>query len=94
MNYICEGPLRKIIISKGENKKLSYAGMVCRSEINLNKFKDFLSNQKVETNDFISSIYKKGSFSVKDPDENIICFGVLKDNESQKIKGYKDLFNI
>ena len=47
-NYICEGPSRKIIISKGENKKLSYAGMVCRSEINLNKFKDFLSNQKVE----------------------------------------------
>ena len=86
-NYICEGPSRKIIISKGENKKLSYAGMVCRSEINLNKFKDFLSNQKVETNDFISSIYKKGSFSVKDPDENIICFGVLKDNESPKNHG-------
>ncbi|MDB4239161.1 VOC family protein, partial [Alphaproteobacteria bacterium] len=31
--------------------------------------------------------YKKGSFSVKDPDENIICFGVLKDNESPKKQG-------
>jgi catechol-2,3-dioxygenase len=85
--YMCEGPSRKIIISKGENKKLSYAGMVCRSEVNLNKFKDFLFNQKVETNDFISSIYKKGSFSVKDPDENIICFGVLNNNKNTKKEG-------
>ena len=29
---ICNGPSRKIIITQGNNKTLSHAGMVCRSE--------------------------------------------------------------
>ena len=73
---ICNGPSRKIIITKGNNKTLSYAGMVCRSEKNLARFKSFLVQNQVQIKEFKSEIYKNGSFSILDPDDNQICFGI------------------
>ena len=48
--FVCEGPARKIIITLGENKTLSYAGMVCRNENNLNEFKEFLTANTIGNN--------------------------------------------
>jgi len=85
--FICDGPSRKIIITKGENKTLSYAGMVCRNENNLNEFREFLNQNKLKLKDHHSGFYKSGSFSVEDPDKNKICFGVLKDKNSNVLDG-------
>ena len=85
--FLCEGPFRKMIITKGINKTLSYAGMVCRSDTNLDEFKEFLYYQKVEIKEFSSTLYKKGSFSVMDPDQNMICFGILNNEEKLLSKG-------
>ena len=85
--FICDGPSRKIIITKGENKTLSYAGMVCRNENNLNEFKEFLNHNELKLKDHNSGFYKSGSFSVEDPDKNKICFGVLKDKKSTVLNG-------
>jgi catechol-2,3-dioxygenase len=85
--FICDGPSRKIIITKGENKTLSYAGMVCRNENNLNEFREFLNQNKLKLKDHNSGFYKSGSFSVEDPDKNKICFGVLKDKNSTVLDG-------
>ena len=85
--FICDGPSRKIIITKGENKTLSYAGMVCRNENNLNEFKEFLNHNELKLKDHNSGFYKSGSFSVEDPDKNKICFGVLKDQNSTVLDG-------
>ena len=85
--FICDGPSRKIIITKGENKTLSYAGMVCRNENNLNEFKEFLNHNELKLKDHNSGFYKSGSFSVEDPDKNKICFGVLKDKNSTVLDG-------
>lgn len=85
--FLCEGPFRKMIITNGTNKTLSYAGMVCRSDANLDKFKEFLYYQKVELKEFSSTLYKKGSFSVVDPDQNMICFGILNNEEKLHSKG-------
>ena len=84
---ICNGPSRKIIITQGHNKTLSYAGMVCRSEKNLIGFRKFLVMNQVSIKQFKSEIYKTGSFSIQDPDDNIICFGVLNDNEKLYSEG-------
>tara|TARA_B110001452_G_scaffold66085_1_gene52963 strand:- start:1030 stop:1479 length:450 start_codon:yes stop_codon:yes gene_type:complete len=84
---ICNGPSRKIIITKGNNKTLSYAGMVCRSEKNLARFKSFLVQNQVQIKEFKSEIYKTGSFSILDPDDNQICFGILSDNEKLSLDG-------
>ena len=76
--FLCEGPGRKIIIKIGEKNTLGYAGMVCKNEENLERYKEFLKINKCEINDFVSEFYQSGSFSLQDPDNNMICFGVQK----------------
>ena len=85
--FLCDGPSRKIIITLGKDKTLSHAGMVCRNENNLNRFKDFLNQKELKLKDYNSELYKPGSFSVEDPDKNVICFGVLKDKSTASLNG-------
>ena len=85
--FLCEGPDRKIIITKGKNKILGYAGMVCKNEENLERYKEFLKLNKCEINHFVSEFYQSGSFSLHDPDNNMICFGVLKKEDTFVTKG-------
>ena len=85
--FLCDGPSRKIIITLGKDKTLSHAGMVCRNEDNLNGFKDFLNQKELKLKDYNSELYKPGSFSVEDPDKNVLCFGVLKDKSTASLNG-------
>ena len=85
--FLCDGPSRKIIITLGKNKTLNHAGMVCRNENNLNGFKDFLNQKELKLKDYNSELYKRGSFSVEDPDKNVLCFGVLKDKNTASLNG-------
>ena len=85
--FLCDGPSRKIIITLGKDKTLSHAGMVCRNENNLNGFKDFLNQKELKLKGYNSELYKPGSFSVEDPDKNVICFGVLKDKSTASLNG-------
>ncbi len=84
--FLCEGPGRKIIIKTGENNTLGYAGMVCKNEENLERYKEFLKINKCEINDFVSEFYQSGSFSLQDPDNNMICFGVQKKENNSYTK--------
>ena len=85
--FLCEGPDRKIIISKGKNKTLGYAGMVCKNKENLERYKEFLKLNKCKINHFVSEFYQSGSFSLHDPDNNMICFGVSKKENTFVTKG-------
>ena len=85
--FLCEGPDRKIIISKGKNKTLGYAGMVCKNKENLERYKEFLKLNKCKINHFVSEFYQSGSFSLHDPDNNMICFGVSKKENTLDKKG-------
>ena len=85
--FLCDGPSRKIIITLGKDKTLSHAGMVCRNENNLNGFKDFLNQKELKLKNYNSELYKPGSFSVEDPDKNVLCFGVLKDKSTASLNG-------
>ena len=85
--FLCEGPDRKIIISKGKNQTLGYAGMVCKNKENLERYKEFLKLNKCEINHFVSEFYQSGSFSLHDLDNNMICFGVLKKENTCVTKG-------
>ena len=85
--FLCDGPSRKIIITLGKDKTLSHAGMVCRNENNLNGFKDFLNQKELKLKDYNSELYKPGSFSIEDPDKNVLCFGVLKDKSTASLNG-------
>ena len=78
---ICEGKNRKIILRKGKKNKLSYAGFSCRSKKNLNQFKNFIISNNVKLSEFKNYHFKKGSFSIIDPDKNILSFGTKKESK-------------
>lgn len=82
---ICEGPSRKIIIKNGKSNRLAFAGFSCRSNENLIGFKVFIKNRGVEIQDFKNPYFEKGSFSIKDPDNNLISFGLtIEKTKTQK----------
>ena len=78
---ICEGKNRKIILRKGKRNKLSYAGFSCRSKENLKKFKNFIISNNVKLIKFENNHLKKDSFSIIDPDKNVISFGIRKNSK-------------
>ncbi len=86
-DLICIGPSRKLIIVKGKKNKFSYAGFVCRNLECLEAFRTFVIKRSVEILDFDNPYLKMGSFSVQDPDGNIISFG-LSSNEKQNLNNH------
>ena len=87
-DIICMGPSRKLIIRDGKKNKLSFAGFSCRSKKNLNYFKSFVLKNDVKILDFENPYLKKESFSISDPDGNIISFGI---HLPEKVKLFDDL---
>ena len=75
---IIQGLNRKIILKKGHRNKLSYAGFECQNKENLHKFKRFVTEKKVRIIEFQNYHFEKGSFSIIDPDGNLISFGIRK----------------
>ncbi len=88
-DIICIGPSRKLIIKEGINNRLSFAGFSCRSEKDLKSFKSFVKSNDVNILNFKNPYLKKNSFSIADPDGNIISFG-LSLNEN---KNYGEVLN-
>ena len=80
---VCSGPSRKLIIKDGVRNKLSFAGFTCRSENDLKSFKSYVKSNGVKILDFKNPYLEKNSFSISDPDENIISFGLsLNENKN------------
>ena len=72
----CVGPNRILIFKKGTTKKLSFAAFGCKSESKLNKIKKRVLSERIKIKEYSSIYLKKGSFSIYDPDNNKIVFGV------------------
>ena len=79
---IMKGLNRKIILKKGHRNRLSYAGFSCRNKENLRKFKRFITEKKVYFKEFQNHHLEKGSFSIIDPDGNLISFGIRKKDKN------------
>jgi catechol 2,3-dioxygenase len=77
--YRCEGPLRRFVAVKGENKKLAYGGLACRSRDVLEAMRDRAQASGVETLPNISPYFGDGAFSVRDHDGNLICIGTAQE---------------
>ena len=75
-NWLCCGTDRKILITKGESNKLSYAAFACHDIDGLNNIRNRAQGAELEILESKSRFLKAGAFAVSDPDENIICFGL------------------
>ena len=89
--WMCFGNDRRIIFSLGEKKKLDFAAFSLKGNNNLNDFKEIVLSNSVEIEDFETPFFEKGSFSVKDPDGNVLVFGLSNNKEGIAYSStYKD----
>ena len=79
-DIVCVGPSRKLIIKEGIKNKLSFVGFSCRSKKDLNSFKSFIKKNDVKITNFENPYLQQGSFSILDPDKNIISFQSVTSN--------------
>ena len=82
----CFGPNRLLIFKKGINNKLSCAAFGCKSERKLNKIRKRVLSERIKIEEYSSIYLKKSSFSICDPDNNKIVFGVPLKRWSKKKK--------
>ena len=74
--WLLEGPSRRLLISKGTAKKLSYTGFCAKDDAQLIKIREFIVNGGGTPIDNPSPLIQQGGFAVRDPDDNVLCFGV------------------
>ncbi|MFN3634236.1 MAG: VOC family protein [Rhizobium rhizophilum] len=74
--FRCEGPLRRFVAIKGENKKLAYAGLACSNADVLEGMRKRAVANGVAILPSASPYFADGAFGVRDNDGHLICFGV------------------
>ncbi len=87
----CFGPNRLLIFKKGIKNKLSFAAFGCKSERELNKIRKKVLSEKIKIKEYSSIYLEKNSFSIYDPDNNKIVFGVPLKRWSKKNKYHAPL---
>ncbi len=72
----CLGPNRLLVFLKGKGQRLSFAAFACRDEQSLDQIKSRVDKEGLDWKPFKSPFLKDGAFSVLDPDDHTISFGV------------------
>jgi catechol 2,3-dioxygenase len=81
----CEGPARRFVVVKGEDKKLAYAGLACRDREGLDELRARAESEGLEILESPSAYLADGAFAVRDPDGHLICFGLaVPDTNARK----------
>ncbi|MBX9740148.1 MAG: VOC family protein [Beijerinckiaceae bacterium] len=86
--FICRGPGRRLLVSKGATKQLEHGAFACRDEDSLAELRARAENEGLAPQD-APSILLEQAFSVLDPDGNRMLFGLaLEEAETRPgIKG-------
>jgi catechol 2,3-dioxygenase len=74
----CEGPGRRMIVQLGEDKRLAYAGFACRNAGGLAAIRLRAKQENLEILPSPSTYLKPGDFAVRDPNGQLICFGLTQ----------------
>lgn len=77
--YRCEGPLRRFIVVKGEDKRLAYGALACRTNADLLAYKARAEAHGIEILESPSPYFQEGAFAVRDNDGHLMCFGVASE---------------
>jgi catechol 2,3-dioxygenase len=75
-DWICEGPLRRMLFTQGQDKKLGYAGFACRDGEGVAAIRTRAEKGGVEILRSPSPLFGPEAFAVRDPDGNAIVFGL------------------
>jgi len=80
-DWICEGPLRRVLFTPGEDKRLGYAGLACRDAAGLAAIRRRAEQGGVDILPSPSPLFGAEAFAVRDPDGNLIVFGLGKQEQ-------------
>jgi catechol 2,3-dioxygenase len=86
-DWLCEGPLRRMLFTQGQDKKLGYAGFACRDAEGVSAIRNRAEKSGVDILPSPSSLFGPEAFAVRDPDQNVIVFGLGQ--QQQSIKGLR-----
>ncbi len=82
--WICEGPHRRILFTPGEDRKLGYGGFGVRNADSLAELREAIERAGVELLPSPSPLLQDGAFAVRDPDQNIVVFGLGVEEPGRK----------
>jgi len=87
-DWICEGPLRRMLFTQGQDKKLGYAGFACRDGEGVVAIRTRAEKSGVEILPSPSPLFGPEAFAVRDPDGNTIVFGLgYKEQPGNGLRG-------
>jgi catechol 2,3-dioxygenase-like lactoylglutathione lyase family enzyme len=74
--FKCEGPRRRFIAVTGMARQLAYAGLACRDPEGLQELRARAQEEGLAIEPSPSPYFEAGAFGVRDPDGNLMCFGL------------------
>jgi len=79
--WMCFGNDRRIIFTEGNKKQLDFAAFSIKDFDSFKIYKETVLSKDVEIFDYETPFFTKFSFGVKDPDGNILIFGLSENKE-------------
>jgi catechol 2,3-dioxygenase len=83
-DWVCEGPRRRMLFTPGDNKQIGFGALACRDADGLAAVRERAILQGVETLPSPSPLFGKEAFAVRDPDRNLVVFGLGQKEEKRK----------
>ena len=74
----CEGPARRFIARRGAARQLAFAGLACRDADGLEALRARAEDEGLAIEPSPSPYFRDGAFGVRDPDGNLVCFGLAR----------------
>lgn len=77
-DWLCDGPLRRVLFTRGEDKTLGYAGFGCRDADGVAAIRARAMDGGIQILPSPSPLFGPEAFAVRDPDGNVVVFGLGK----------------
>ncbi len=82
--WICQGPLRRVLFTQGENRKLGFGAFGCRDAEGLAALRERAEREGLDLLPSPSPLFNSDAFAVRDPDGNTTVFGLGQQEEPRK----------
>ncbi len=83
-DWFCEGPLRRVLFTEGENRTLGYGAFGCRDAEGLAALRERAEREGLDILRSPSPLFGPDAFAVRDPDGNPAVFGLGQQEEPRK----------
>ncbi len=83
-DWLCEGPGRRVLFTKGDDRTLGFGAFGVRDADGLANVRDAAARSGLDILPSPSPLLQDGAFAVRDPDGNLVVFGLGKQEAPRK----------